>query len=118
MDKIQYVIQLVSIITPVIHSELDEEGLKNVTAGANPMALKRGIDIAVKEVIEKIKALENVIGRSFFPPNYIPDWACTGDSNGKPFPWVDDVVRYLTKNKDQVEMFDQPSCISFYGLCE
>jgi chaperonin GroEL len=30
------------------------EGLKNVTAGANPMALKRGIDKATKAVIEKI----------------------------------------------------------------
>ena len=30
------------------------EGLKNVTAGANPMSLKRGIDLATKEVIEAI----------------------------------------------------------------
>ncbi len=31
------------------------EGLKNVTAGANPMDLKRGIDKAVKAVVEYIK---------------------------------------------------------------
>ncbi len=31
-------------------------GLKNVTAGANPMDLKRGIDKAVKAVVEYIKA--------------------------------------------------------------
>src|SRR5437764_2953399 len=31
------------------------EGLKNVTAGANPTALKRGIDKAVKAVVESIK---------------------------------------------------------------
>src|SRR5438874_2537567 len=31
------------------------EGLKNVTAGANPMALKRGIDAAVKIAIENIQ---------------------------------------------------------------
>jgi chaperonin GroEL len=30
------------------------EGLKNVTAGANPMALKRGIEAAVKIVVENI----------------------------------------------------------------
>src|SRR5574344_1031756 len=30
------------------------EGLKNVTAGANPMSLKRGIDKATKAVIEAI----------------------------------------------------------------
>ena len=32
------------------------EGLKNVTAGANPMDLKRGIDKAVAAVVEFIKA--------------------------------------------------------------
>ena len=32
------------------------EGLKNVTAGANPMDLKRGVDKAVKAVVEFIKA--------------------------------------------------------------
>ena len=31
------------------------EGLKNVTAGANPMDLKRGIDKAVKTVVDYIK---------------------------------------------------------------
>ncbi|MFO8183836.1 MAG: chaperonin GroEL [Candidatus Aegiribacteria sp.] len=33
------------------------EGLKNVTAGANPMALKRGIEAAVKAVVEEMKKL-------------------------------------------------------------
>ncbi|MCC7291986.1 MAG: chaperonin GroEL [Phycisphaerales bacterium] len=33
------------------------EGLKHVTAGANPMALKRGIDMAVKAAIESIAKL-------------------------------------------------------------
>jgi len=33
------------------------EGLKNVTAGANPMALKRGIDVAVQAVVEELKTL-------------------------------------------------------------
>ena len=32
------------------------EGLKNVAAGANPMGLKRGIEIAVERVVESIKA--------------------------------------------------------------
>src|SRR5918992_2708979 len=31
------------------------EGLKNVTAGANPMALKRGIDKAVAAIVEELK---------------------------------------------------------------
>lgn len=37
------------------------EGLKNVTAGANPTALKRGIDKAVKAVVESIKALSKKV---------------------------------------------------------
>jgi len=40
-------------------------GLKNVTAGANPMELKRGIDIAVTKVIESLKAQTRQIGDSF-----------------------------------------------------
>lgn len=37
-------------------------GLKNVTAGANPMDLKRGIDKAVAEVVKSIKAQSTAIG--------------------------------------------------------
>ena len=37
-------------------------GLKNVTAGANPMDLKRGIDKAVVKVVEGIKASSHGIG--------------------------------------------------------
>jgi chaperonin GroEL len=37
-------------------------GLKNVTAGANPMDLKRGIDKAVKAVIEDLKKQSHSIG--------------------------------------------------------
>lgn len=32
------------------------EGLKNVTAGANPMALKRGIDMAVEAAVDSIRS--------------------------------------------------------------
>ena len=38
------------------------EGLKNVTAGANPMDLKRGIDKAVAKVVESIKAQAQEVG--------------------------------------------------------
>ncbi|MCK5842327.1 MAG: chaperonin GroEL, partial [Candidatus Sabulitectum sp.] len=37
------------------------EGLKNVTAGASPMALKRGVDIAVKAVTEELKNLSREV---------------------------------------------------------
>jgi len=38
-----------------------KEGLKNVTAGANPMALKRGIEKAVEKVTEELKKLSKPI---------------------------------------------------------
>jgi chaperonin GroEL len=41
----------------VLAQAIFREGLKNVTAGANPMALKRGIDKAVERVIEELKSL-------------------------------------------------------------
>ena len=37
-------------------------GLKNVTAGANPMDLKRGIDKAVTKVVESLKSQAQVVG--------------------------------------------------------
>ena len=39
----------------VLAEAIYREGLKNVTAGANPMGLKRGIEKAVEEVIEQLK---------------------------------------------------------------
>jgi chaperonin GroEL len=39
----------------VLAQAIFREGLKNVTAGANPMALKRGIEKAVTAVVEELK---------------------------------------------------------------
>ena len=39
----------------VLAQAIFREGLKNVTAGANPMELKRGIDRAVETVVEELK---------------------------------------------------------------
>ncbi len=41
----------------VLAQAIFREGLKNVTAGANPMDLKRGIDLAVSKVIEYLKSV-------------------------------------------------------------
>jgi len=41
----------------VLAQAIFREGLKNVTAGANPMSLKRGIDKAVEQVIKELKNL-------------------------------------------------------------
>ena len=41
----------------VLAQAIFREGLKNVTAGVNPMALKRGIDKAVTQVVEELKRI-------------------------------------------------------------
>ncbi len=41
----------------VLAHAIVREGLKNVTAGANPMGLKRGIDKAVEAVVEELKKM-------------------------------------------------------------
>ncbi|HTD59397.1 MAG TPA: chaperonin GroEL [Gemmatimonadaceae bacterium] len=41
----------------VLAQAIFREGLKNVTAGVNPMALKRGIDKAVAVVVEELKKI-------------------------------------------------------------
>jgi chaperonin GroEL len=41
----------------VLAQAIFREGLKNVTAGGNPMAIKRGIDKAVEQVIAELKAI-------------------------------------------------------------
>ncbi len=41
----------------VLAQAIYREGLKNVTAGANPMELKRGIDRAVEAIIEELKRI-------------------------------------------------------------
>ncbi|MFX8278038.1 TCP-1/cpn60 chaperonin family protein, partial [Acinetobacter baumannii] len=41
----------------VLAQAIVREGLKNVAAGANPLALKRGIEKAVEAAVEKIRSL-------------------------------------------------------------
>ncbi len=45
----------------VLAQSIVSEGLKNVTAGANPMALKRGIDKAAAKVVETVKKMAKAI---------------------------------------------------------
>ena len=49
----------------VLAQSLISVGIKNVTAGANPMDLKRGIDAAVAKVVESLKAQSQVVGSDF-----------------------------------------------------
>ncbi|HEY9187686.1 MAG TPA: chaperonin GroEL [Ignavibacteria bacterium] len=45
----------------VLARAIIREGLKNVTAGANPMDLKRGIDLAVSKIVEGLKEISKPI---------------------------------------------------------
>ena len=45
----------------VLAEAIYTEGLRNVTAGANPMDLKRGIDKAVKVVVDQIKKISKPV---------------------------------------------------------
>ena len=45
----------------VLAQAIIREGLKNVTAGANPMDLKRGIDLAVSKIVEGLKELSREV---------------------------------------------------------
>ena len=49
----------------ILTQAIVNEGLKNVTAGANPMDLKRGIDKAVNAVVEYIKANAELVGDNY-----------------------------------------------------
>lgn len=49
----------------VLAQSIIREGLKNVTAGANPMDLKRGIDKAVSAVVANLKAQAKEVGNDF-----------------------------------------------------
>ena len=49
----------------VLAQSLISVGIKNVTAGANPVDLKRGIDAAVERVVASLKAQSQVVGSDF-----------------------------------------------------
>ena len=54
-------------------------GLKNVTAGANPMDLKRGIDKAVAKVVEKIAEQAEEVGDQFEKIEHVAKISANGD---------------------------------------
>ncbi|MFM2290320.1 MAG: hypothetical protein RIS29_133 [Bacteroidota bacterium] len=49
----------------VLAQSIVSVGLKNVTAGANPMDLKRGIDKAVAQVVKNIKDQAQIVGDDY-----------------------------------------------------
>ena len=56
-------------------------GLKNVTAGANPMDLKRGIDKAVATVVESLRKQSQVVGTDFAKIEQVATISANNDHN-------------------------------------
>ena len=56
-------------------------GLKNVTAGANPMDLKRGIDKAVSKVVESIAAQAEEVGSNMERIEHVAKISANGDES-------------------------------------
>jgi chaperonin GroEL len=56
-------------------------GLKNVTAGANPMDLKRGIDKAVAAVVENLKKQSKKVGRDYSKIEQVATISANNDNN-------------------------------------
>jgi len=48
----------------ILAQSVVKEGLKNVTAGANPMDLKRGVDKAVETVVDELNKQSKTVGNS------------------------------------------------------
>ena len=63
----------------VLAQSIVSVGLKNVTAGANPMDLKRGIDKAVAKVVENIKAQSVAVGDDLQKIEHVAKISANGD---------------------------------------
>ena len=71
-------------------------GLKNVTAGANPMDLKRGIDKAVSAVVKNIKEQSEVVGNDFDKIEQVATISANNDAEiGK---LIADAMRKVSKD--------------------
>lgn len=71
-------------------------GLKNVTAGANPLDLKRGIDKAVVAVVEEIKKNAVVVGNNFDKIEQVATISANNDAEiGK---LIADAMRMVSKD--------------------
>ena len=71
-------------------------GLKNVTAGANPLDLKRGIDKAVTAVVEEIKKNAVVVGNDFDKIEQVATVSANNDAEiGK---LIADAMRKVSKD--------------------
>ena len=64
----------------ILTQAIVNEGLKNVTAGANPMDLKRGIDKAVAEVVKSIRKQSQIVGNDYDKIEQVATISANNDS--------------------------------------
>ena len=64
----------------VLAQSLISVGIKNVTAGANPMDLKRGLDSAVEKVVASLKAQSQVVGSDLAKIEQVATISANNDS--------------------------------------
>ncbi len=80
----------------VLAQSIVSVGLKNVTAGANPMDLKRGIDKAVNKVVESIAAQAVSVGDDYNKIEQVATVSANNDATiGK---LIADAMRTVTKD--------------------
>ncbi|MDX9747182.1 MAG: chaperonin GroEL [Paludibacter sp.] len=80
----------------VLAQSIVSVGLKNVTAGANPMDLKRGIDKAVAKVVESIAAQAVSVGDDYNKIEQVATVSANNDATiGK---LIADAMRTVTKD--------------------
>src|SRR5690606_12561568 len=65
----------------VLAQSIISEGLRNVTAGANPMDLKRGIDKAVSSVVANLKKQSQTVGNDNKKIEQVATISANNDSN-------------------------------------
>jgi chaperonin GroEL len=65
----------------VLAQSIINVGLKNVTAGANPMDLKRGIEKAVEEVVKSLKSQSVSVGDDITKIEQVASISANNDSN-------------------------------------
>jgi chaperonin GroEL len=80
----------------VLAQSIVSVGMKNVTAGANPMDLKRGIDKAVAEVVKSIAAQAKTVGDDYDKIEQVASISANNDATiGK---LIADAMRKVSKD--------------------
>ena len=80
----------------VLAQAIISEGLRNVTAGANPMDLKRGIDKAVEKIVSSIKEQSEDVGADYEKIEQVATISANNDNEiGK---LIADAMRKVSKN--------------------